>query len=121
MVSLLLAVLVGGERHDPNPPRPTVTPPPYGAGVEAGVSYPYEVNTRCGVWSARFDGRMWDADPPITDGSRRPPPEWTRPTQYGAMRLVSENLAEFHTADGLMARFRPRPAEAPDPLGGECG
>ena len=64
------------------PPAPTPAPvpmptvqgnlheePPQGPGVEIGTGYPYALYVHCGIRDARFDGRLWMADPMLSDGS----------------------------------------------------
>jgi hypothetical protein len=77
--------------------------------VKLGVSYPYTLPTHCGVVGAYFNGRLWRASPPLTDGSGNPPPGWANPFQVGTMRLRSATWAEFRTRAGLRASFRPAP------------
>jgi hypothetical protein len=77
--------------------------------VRLGVSYPYTLPTHCGVLGAYFNGRLWRASPALTDGSHNPPPGWANPFQVGAMRLRSATRAEFRSAAGLRASFRPAP------------
>ena len=67
------------------PPAPTPAPvpmptvqgnlheePPQGPGVEIGTGYPYALYVHCGIRDARFDGRLWMADPMLSDGSWKP-------------------------------------------------
>jgi hypothetical protein len=97
-------------------PRPG---PPDGPGAVIGMSYPLQLYTHCGVLSARFDGRDWNADPPLLDeGEANPPPGWGNPFDQGTMTLIGPNLAEFRSEAGEVARFRPRPAGEPDPAEG---
>lgn len=97
-------------------PRPG---PPDGPGAVIGVAYPLELYTHCGVLSARFDGRDWNADPPLLDQyGANPPPGWGNPFDQGTMTLLGPNLAEFRSGAGEVARFRPRPAGEPDPAEG---
>ena len=83
---------------------------PYGAGVEIGIRYEYLLYTHCGVLAARIDGREWDADPPLLDDvGANPPPGWGNPFDRGTMVLLASDVAEFRSASGKVARFRPRP------------
>jgi hypothetical protein len=91
--------------------------PPCAAGVERGVAYPYVLYTHCGILSASFDGRLWLADPPLTDGSGNPQPGWGNPAEEGTMTLVSADRAEFRSEGGNVARFVPARG-APDPAAG---
>jgi hypothetical protein len=90
---------------------------PCAAGVERGVAYPYVLYTHCGVLSAYFDGRLWLADPPLTEGSANPPRGWGNPSDEGTMTLVSAGRAEFRSARGNVARFVPAHG-APNPAAG---
>jgi hypothetical protein len=89
--------------------------PPDGPGAVIGVAYPFDLYTHCGVRSARFDGRDWNADPPLLDEyGANPPPGWGNPFDRGTMTLIGPNLAEFRSDAGHVARFRPRLAGEPD-------
>jgi len=90
---------------------------PCAAGVDLGLEYPYVLYTHCGVLSAYFDGRLWLARPPLSDGSGNPPPAWGNPSDRGTMTLVSEDRAEFRSENGNVARFVPA-LGAPDPAAG---
>jgi hypothetical protein len=92
--------------------------PPYGPGAEIGRPYEYDLYTHCGILGAEFDGREWDATPPLTNGSGNPPEGWGNPSDHGTMTLLAENVAEFKSDGGLVARFRPRKPGAPEPS--EC-
>ena len=94
-------------------PRPHEGPP-YGPGAEIGQPYEYELYTHCGILSAEFDGREWDATPPLTDGSGNPPEGWGNPSDHGTMTLLADNVAEFKSDGGLVARFAPRKPDAPN-------
>jgi hypothetical protein len=75
-----------------------------------GFGYLYVLRTHCGIFDAYFAGRLWRANPALTDGSGNPPRGWDNPEALGTMRLVRTNLAEFRTQDQkLVARFRPAP------------
>jgi hypothetical protein len=63
--------------------------------VTIGVRYLYVLRTRCGIIDAYFAGRLWRANPPLSDGSGNPPRGWENPEALGTMRLVRTNLAEF--------------------------
>ncbi|MGI8427239.1 MAG: hypothetical protein ACR2FO_08105 [Actinomycetota bacterium] len=96
-------------------------PPPKGSGVVAGVAYRYEIPTHCGVVSAGpFDGRQWDADPPLSDGSGNPPKGFTDDENLsrGTITLLSPDRAEFSSESGMRAYFKPRLPGASDPQGG---
>lgn len=82
--------------------------PPYTAGVVVGKDYPYRLHTHCGIHGTRIDGRDWDADPPLDDGSGNPPPGWDENDQNGVIRLTSDDRAVFRAVNGLVARFKAR-------------
>ena len=93
--------------------------PPDGPGAVIGVSYPFDLYTHCGVVSARFDGRDWNADPPLLDDyGANPPSGWGNPFDRGTMTLLEPDLAEYRSDAGQIARFRPRPAGEHDPAAG---
>jgi hypothetical protein len=89
--------------------------PPFGPGAEVGVGYEYSLYTHCGILWAEFDGRLWDASPALADQAGNPPPGWGNPYDEGTMSLLEEDLAEFRSSNGQVARFRPRPPSLPDP------
>lgn len=127
------------------PPTPTPTPIPSGAlrscspevkevpcadGAEISRPYPYTLYTHCGIRWAYFNGRWWEASPPLDDGSGNPPRSWGNPSDTGTMELVNEGLARFisragHTrgreAEGdVAAEFRPLPAQTQEYPGRLC-
>ena len=106
------------------PPAPTPTPmpmptmerdrpeePPQGPGVEIGTGYPYTLYVHCGIRDARFDGRLWMADPMLSDGSGNPPPDWTAEDSRGTMELVRDDLAVFTAKSGRIVEFIPWPLD----------
>lgn len=90
-----------------------------GQRAEIGVTYYLDISTHCGVTGIDFDGRRWDAAPPLGNGSA--PEGWAEPTEGGGITLASPDEAEFvgDTARTKVARFLPRPADAGDPPGCE--
>src|SRR5205823_5894526 len=52
------------------------------------VRYLYVLRTHCGILDAYFAGRLWRANPPLSDGSGNPPRGWENPESLGTMRLV---------------------------------
>jgi hypothetical protein len=78
--------------------------------VTVGVRYLYVLRTHCGILDAYFGGRLWRANPPLTDGSGNPTRGWENPESLGTMRLIRANLAEFRQGDTRVARFIPAPA-----------
>jgi len=114
-----------GGRGDPGESSDIVVLEP-GQRAEIGVTYHFDISTHCGVTVIDFDGRLWDASPPLGDGSA--PEGWAEPTEGGGMTLHSPDEAEF--VGGLdeidvvfdvdrtnVARFVPRPADVGDPPG----
>ena len=84
--------------------------PPCGPGVEIGKTYAYSLYTHCGVRAAFLDGRRWVADPVLSDnGNVNPPLGWGNPMDHGNMELVTPDLAQFTSASGSVAEFRPLP------------
>jgi hypothetical protein len=77
--------------------------------VTIGVRYLYVLRTHCGILDAYFAGRLWRANPPLSDGSGNPPRGWDNPEALGTMRLVRTGLAEFRQDAKLAARFTPAP------------
>ena len=97
-------------------PMPTVErdrleEPPQGQGVEIGIGYPYTLYVHCGVRDARFDGRLWMADPMLSDGSGNPPLDWAPADSGGIMELVNDNLAVFTAESGRTIQFKPWPLD----------
>ena len=104
------------------PPAPTPTPmptmerdrpeePPQGPGVEIGTGYPYTLYIHCGIRDARFDGRLWMADPMLSDGSGNPPLDWAPADSVGIMELVNDNMAVFTAESGRTILFIPWPLD----------
>ena len=104
-------------RATPTPmPMPTVErdraeEPPQGPGVEIGTGYPYTLYVHCGIRDARFDGRLWMADPMLSDGSGNPPLDWTPDDSVGIMKLVRDDLAVFTARSGRIVGFKPWPLD----------
>ncbi len=104
-------------RATPTPaPMPTVQrnvleEPPRGAGVEIGNGYPYSLYVHCGVRDAHFDGRIWMADPMLSDGSGNPPSDWTFDDGEGVMEMVRDDLAVFTARSGRIIEFKPWPSD----------
>jgi hypothetical protein len=67
------------------------------------------LRTHCGIRDTYFAGRLWRANPAMTDGSGNPPQGWENPEALGTMRLVRANLAEFRQNNTLVARLTPAP------------
>jgi hypothetical protein len=82
--------------------------------AEVGVAYPFILITRCGIAGTSFDQREWRNDPPLADPGTRPE-GWNPSYEQGTMTLVSPDVAEFASADGMRkARFVPRPSGSAD-------
>ena len=109
---------------DANHPSPTTTPtpipipadsrgrpkaPPHGQGAEIGTAYPYALYVHCGIRDARFDGRLWMADPMLSDGSGNPPVDWVPDDSVGVMELVRDDLAVLTAKSGRVVEFKPWP------------
>ena len=95
----------------PTPERGSLEVPPQGSGVEIGRAYPYELYVHCGIRDARFDGRLWMADPMLSDGSGNPPVDWTPDDSVGIMELVNDDLAVFTAKSGRTIQFKPWPLD----------
>ena len=96
-------------------PEPTLDPdiserPPRGPGAEIGDVYPLTLYVHCGVRDAHFDGRVWMADPMLSDGSGNPPPGWTSDDSQGTIELVRDDLAVFKSVSGRTINFIPWPS-----------
>ena len=106
-------------------PSPTATPtpapmptigrgvleePPQGPGVDIVKDYPFTLYVHCGVRDARFDGRLWMANPMLSDGSGNPPPDWTSEDGAGFMMLVRDDLAIYTAKSGRRIEFIPWPS-----------
>ena len=97
-------------------PMPTVErdlteEPPRGAGVEIGTRYPFSLYVHCGVRDARFDGRLWMADPMRGGGSGNPLLDWTAEDSKGFMELFRDDLAVFTAKTGRRIEFVPWPSD----------
>ena len=105
-------------------PTPTLTPtpmpaverdrpeePPQGPGVEIGTGYPYTLYVHCGVRDAQFDGRIWMADPTVSDKEINPPSDWIEDDFEGVMELVRDDFALFTARSGRIIKFKPWPLD----------
>ena len=95
-------------------PMPTVDPdllerPPQGPGAGVGDAYPYTLYVHCGVRDARFDGRVWMANPML--GNYNPPWGWTSDDSRGTIELVRDDLAVFKSVRGRTINFIPWPSD----------
>jgi hypothetical protein len=116
----LFVVAACGDAHVVAPPgivaesAPSSTPRAVasGAGAASGRTWT-SLDTHCGVLSARVDGKLWIADPPI--GDHHPPPGWGENETSGFF-IAGTGRAVFRGEGGQVALFRrARPSE-PDPL-----
>ena len=95
----------------PTPGQDHLEGPPQGPGVEIGTGYPYTLYVHCGIRDARFDGRLWMADPMLSDGSGNPPLDWAPGDSEGIMELVDDDLAVFTAESGRTIQFKPWPLD----------
>ena len=79
--------------------------------MEIGTGYPYTSYVHCGIRDARFDGRLWMADPILNDGSGNPPLDWTPDDSVGIVELVRDDLAVFTARSGRIVEFIPWPLD----------
>jgi hypothetical protein len=86
-------------------PRVTATT----TAITTGQSRPYALYTHCGVSEARFAGRYYKADHPLSDGAGNPPAGWGNPYQAGTMTMVSATKAVFTDKAGHRVVFDLRP------------
>lgn len=96
---------------------PITDPPPDGAGVKLGASYPYIWETHCGATILVFDGRWWNPSPPLSDDPHNPPPGWDD-GQPGTLELITRDRARFTTDGGQRVNLVPAPTPTADPRGG---
>ena len=80
-------------------------------GAEFNTPYPHILFTHCGVLWTYFNGRWWEASPPLVDGDGNLPRGWGNPTDTGTIEMVSEGLARFTGGSGQTAEFKPLPVE----------
>ena len=78
----------------------TLDGPPQGPGAAIGESYPFSLYVHCGVRDAQFDGRIWMADPMVSDKDVNPPSDWTVDDFEGVMKLFRDDLAIFTARSG---------------------
>lgn len=108
-----------GADTTPPPTVPFVASPPTTSALaltraDIGVAYPFVLGTQCGIAGTQFDQREWRNDPPLAEPGTRPA-GWNPSYEQGTMKLTSDDVAEFTSADGLRtARFVPRPPGGPD-------
>jgi hypothetical protein len=74
---------------------------PCTAGVEAGVGYPFNLLTHCGIEWAYFGGRFW-----VPEAKVDPPSHWAS-IEPGRMTLEDAGVALFSADEGGEARFVP--------------
>ena len=73
--------------------------------AEAGVSYPFNLLTHCGIEWAYFDGRYWVPRPKVDR-----PRHWAS-IESGTMVLERPDMVVFEADEGGGARFEPAPAD----------
>ena len=95
----------------PTPGQDHLEGPPQGPGVEIWTGYPYTLYVHCGIRDARFDGRLWMADPMLSDGSGNSPLDWAPGDSEGIMELVDDDLAVFTAESGRTIQFKPWPLD----------
>ena len=71
--------------------------------------YPFALYTHCGINEARFQGRWYAAETPLSDGHGNPPPGWGNPFQPGTMTIRSATRADFTDSAGHRVSFILRP------------
>lgn len=117
---MLIAIVAAGcsaladsDEDDTDFPVPLVCGPehtqlPCSGGVEAGVSYRFNLLTHCGIEWAYFDGRYWVPKP-----KAQTPSHWAN-IEAGTMVLERAGVAVFEANEGGGARFVPaRPSYRP--------
>ena len=80
--------------------------------MDIGQVYPFALYVHCGVRDARFDGRLWMANPMLSDGSGNPPRDWTPGDSMGTITLVKDDLAVFDSRTGRRLAFVLWPPDA---------
>lgn len=81
---------------------------PNSGPVAQGVAYWFRLYTHCGLnypTGPDFDGSFWDSTGAADDGSGNPPPGFGNPFDNGTMTLLSANLAEYRSSQGVTMRF----------------
>ncbi len=109
----------------PNPAAAASSTPRTGpVEPKVGVPYPFDLYTHCGIRSAQFGGRQWQAAAPRPEPARRPGADGT--TQYtgytaGTMTLLADGTLRFvitdplAVGDGTSVVFMPLPAATKPP------
>lgn len=94
------------------------------AGPQVGISYKFNLYTHCGISTARFSGRDWQATAPRPEPARRTGPDGS--VHYsgytaGTMTLVAHDLLRFVVTDpeavgqGQSVDFTPLPVATQPP------
>jgi hypothetical protein len=73
---------------------------------QAGVAYPVDLLTHCGVVGTEIGGVWFAADPPLVEGAGNPPPGWDNPYQRGTLTLVTDVEAVFRDDAGHEVHLR---------------
>lgn len=76
------------------------------ATPSAGVAYPYDLMTHCGVRYAYFDGRWWEADSPSPQDLAKGSNPYTGYVA-GTMTLTSQTTVRFDLPHRITATFHP--------------
>ena len=110
-ISLALAGCgsTGGPAGRANAPGASVS-------IRVGKSSPYSLYTHCGVLAATINGRIFYAQPALTDGQGNPPPGWGNPYDPGELTVQSTTTIDFHDASGHSAHFTIAAGRSPVPV-----
>lgn len=133
MAASTLALLAPGptERLGTSPLPPALSPidPSPGAGgetlffsrssrIERGVVYRFTLSTHCGLNGlVDFDGSLWDfgGPGPSDDGRRNPPEGFGNPEDFGTIKLISSEKAEYRSQFDKVAVYERRSEPKPLP------
>ena len=98
-----VAAAEGNTRADPDSPGAVLAAPP---SPQAGVAYPVDLLTHCGIVGTDIGGTWFAAEAPLVDGPSNPPPGWGNPYQRGTLTLLAADEAVFRDDAGHEVRFR---------------
>jgi hypothetical protein len=101
-IAVVLSAGCSANSASADPTHPRTGP----ASPSAGVSYPYDLMTHCGVRYAYFAGRWWEADSPSQDDPAKASNPYTGYV-VGTMTLTSETSARFDLPRRFSAAFHP--------------
>jgi hypothetical protein len=105
-IAIVLAAGCSAKSAPFDPTRPRTGP----ASPTAGVSYPYDLMTHCGVRYAYFAAHWWEADSPRQDDPAKGGNPYTGYV-VGTMTLTSQTTARFDLPHGFTATFHPLDAQ----------